>query len=192
MTQVDMNDATAADGTVIKGQCHCGNIAYELHWPEAGTTIPTRACGCSFCVKHGGNYTSHSDARLAAVVHDRGLLSKYRFGTETAEFYLCQRCGVVPFITSEIDGRLYYTGGKASKYRFGTETAEFYLCQRCGVVPFITSEIDGRLYAVVSVNSFEGIDPARFSTAAADFDGETTESRLERRKSKWIPSVTIA
>ena len=153
MTQVDMNDATAADGTVIKGQCHCGNIAYELHWPEAGTTIPTRACGCSFCVKHGGNYTSHSDARLAAVVHDRGLLSKYRFGTETAEFYLCQRCGVVPFITSEIDGRLY---------------------------------------AVVSVNSFEGIDPARFSTAAADFDGETTESRLERRKSKWIPSVTIA
>ena len=152
MTNADLNDVRDADGTVIKGQCHCGYITYELHWPDQAATIPTRACSCSFCTKHGGNYTSHGAARLAAVVRDLDLVSKYRFGTETADFYFC--------------------------------------C-RCGVVPFVTSEIDGGLYAVVNVNSFEGIDPARFSRAVTDFDGETTQSRLERRKRNWIPSVTI-
>ncbi len=78
-----------------------------------------------------------------------------------------------------------------SRYRFGTETAEFYLCSRCGVVPFVTSAIEGNLYAVVNVNSFEGIDPSRFSRAVTDFDGETTKSRLDRRQRNWIPSVTI-
>ncbi len=136
----------------IEGKCHCGNITYVLQWPGAGTNIPVRACSCTFCTKHGGVYTSHGDAVLAAVVHDEGLVSRYRFGTETAEFYLCSRCGVVPFVTSRIEDNLY---------------------------------------AVVNVNSFEGIDPSCFSRTVTDFDGETTESRLDRRKRNWIPSVTI-
>ncbi len=136
----------------IEGKCHCGAIAFVLQWPGEGSTIPVRACSCTFCTKHGGVYTSHRDAELAAVIHDRALVSRYRFGTETADFYLCSRCGVVPFVTSAIEGNLY---------------------------------------AVVNVNSFEGIDPSRFSRAVTDFDGETTESRLERRKRNWIPSVTV-
>ncbi len=79
----------------IEGKCHCGNITYVLHWPGAGTKIPVRACSCSFSTKHGGTYTSHRDAELAAVVHDEALVSQYRFGTKTAEFYLCSRCGVL-------------------------------------------------------------------------------------------------
>ena len=137
----------------IEGKCHCGNITYVLQWPGAGTNIPVRACSCTFCTKHGGVYTSHGDAVLAAVVHDESLVSRYRFGTKTAEFYLCSRCGVVPFVTSRIEDNLY---------------------------------------AVVNVNSFEGIDPSCFSRAITDFDGETTESRLDRRKRNWIPSVTFA
>ncbi len=62
---------------------------------------------------------------------------------------------------------------------------------RCGVVPFVTSMNEDNLYAVVNVNSFEGIDPSCFSRAVTHFDGETTESRLDRRKRNWIPSVTI-
>ena len=34
-------------------------------------------------------------------------ISKYAFGTRTATFHICTRCGVVPVVTSEIDGRLY-------------------------------------------------------------------------------------
>jgi len=41
------------------------------------------------------------------TIKDPALVSKYMFGTETAEFHICARCGVVPLVTSRIDGRLY-------------------------------------------------------------------------------------
>jgi hypothetical protein len=34
-------------------------------------------------------------------------LDKYAFGTRTAEFLVCGRCGIVPVVTSLIDGRLH-------------------------------------------------------------------------------------
>jgi hypothetical protein len=40
-------------------------------------------------------------------VKDRTRVSRYAFGTNTAEFHLCTACGVVPVVTSRIDGRLY-------------------------------------------------------------------------------------
>ena len=40
-------------------------------------------------------------------VKDRTRISKYVFGTKTAEFHVCTACGVVPVVTSRIDGRLY-------------------------------------------------------------------------------------
>lgn len=36
-----------------------------------------------------------------------GLVSKYAFGTETAAFHICTRCGIVPLVTSRIDDHLY-------------------------------------------------------------------------------------
>jgi hypothetical protein len=91
----------------IKGKCHCENISYVLEWPGEGPGITTRACSCAFCSKHGGNWTSHRDAELIADIRDASVVSKYRFGTKTADFYVCARCGVVPFVTSAIDDRLY-------------------------------------------------------------------------------------
>jgi len=44
---------------IIRGGCHCGNIAFELGWEPDPDEIPARACDCSFCVKHGGVWTSH-------------------------------------------------------------------------------------------------------------------------------------
>ena len=35
------------------------------------------------------------------------LVSKYAFGTETATFHVCSRCGAVPLVTSEIANHLY-------------------------------------------------------------------------------------
>lgn len=137
----------------IAGKCHCGNISYALDWPGDGGEIRTRACSCSFCTKHGGNWTSHRDAALVAEMRDASLVSKYRFGTATADFYVCARCGVAPFVTSAIEGGLY---------------------------------------AVVNVNTFEGVDPARLVRTATSFDGEGAGERLERRKRNWIQRVRIS
>jgi hypothetical protein len=91
----------------ISGKCHCGNIAFELQWDESPPKIPARACGCSFCVKHGGIWTSNPKSRLAVVIREPSLVSKYIFGSRTATFHVCARCGTVPLVTSEIANRLY-------------------------------------------------------------------------------------
>ncbi len=137
---------------LITGSCHCHNISIELEWPTDDGRLEVRACSCTFCRRHVGEYISHRDARLRATIADETALSKYRFGTGTAEFQVCARCGVVPFVTSEINGQVY---------------------------------------AVVNVNSFDDLGRFRLATTITDFDGETTESRLVRRRSTWIPEVVI-
>jgi hypothetical protein len=91
----------------IEGSCHCGNIRYALDWPGDAAEIGVRACDCTFCTKHGGNWISHRDAELVATIQDASHVSKYGFGTATAAFYVCSRCGVVPFVLSSIDGLPY-------------------------------------------------------------------------------------
>ncbi len=92
---------------LIEGQCHCGNIVLELEWAGEPPEIPARACGCSFCVKHGGVWTSNPTARLAVVIRNPALVSRYAFGTRTATFHVCSRCGAVPVVTSEVDSHVY-------------------------------------------------------------------------------------
>ena len=92
---------------LINGSCHCGNIIFSLEWQGEPSEIPARACGCSFCVKHGGVWTSNPSAALAVNVANAALVSKYSFGTKTATFHVCSRCGVVPLVTCELDAHLY-------------------------------------------------------------------------------------
>ena len=91
----------------MKGSCHCGNIRFELAWEPEPAEIRARACDCTFCTKHGGLWTSNPKGSLRIAVADPALVSKYSFGTNTATFHICARCGVVPVVTSEIDGRTY-------------------------------------------------------------------------------------
>ena len=92
---------------LISGRCHCGNISFALDWRPEPSEIPARACTCSFCAKHGGVWTSCPTGSLRVSVKDRARLSKYAFGTKTAEFHVCTACGVVPVVTSRIDGSVY-------------------------------------------------------------------------------------
>jgi len=92
---------------LIRGQCHCGNVGFVLDWQPEPDVIAARACGCTFCTRHGGVWTACPTGSLRIDVVDAAQLSKYAFGTHTAEFLVCARCGVVPVATSRIDGRLY-------------------------------------------------------------------------------------
>lgn len=136
----------------INGACHCGNIRFDLQWPASATEIKVRRCGCTFCRKHGGAWTSHRDAELAVSLGDESLVSRYRFGTETADFLVCSVCGVTPLVLSEIDGDIH---------------------------------------AVVSVNAFREVEGFTLSEKVMDFEGESTGSRLDRRKRYWISQVRI-
>lgn len=127
---------------LLRGQCHCGNIGFSLRWEPDPGEIPARACDCSFCTRHGGVWTSYPDGHLQVSVQDPALVSRYAFGTRTAEFHVCARCGVVPLVTSLIDGQLYAVINvhaleniapsrlKHSPASFGDEEADTRLARR--------------------------------------------------------------
>lgn len=140
---------------LIRGKCHCGNVAFALTWDPDPTEIPARACDCSFCTKHGGLWTSNPNGALRVAIEDLSRVSKYRFGTGTADFHVCSTCGVVPVATSTIGGRVYavvsvnvFQDVPASLVRrapasFGTETEVTRLARRqrnwIGKVEFVRS-----------------------------------------------------
>lgn len=92
---------------LIHGSCHCGNIKFRLDWQPDPSEIPARACSCSFCVKHGGVWTSCPTGTLDVEVHDSVRHGKYAFGTRSADFHVCTSCGAVPVVTSEIEAKTY-------------------------------------------------------------------------------------
>lgn len=91
----------------LHGTCHCGNITFVLTWEPDPIEIPARACDCSFCTRHGAAWTSKPDGSLAVAIREPSLVNHYAFGTSTADFHICARCGVVPLVTCRVEGKLY-------------------------------------------------------------------------------------
>ena len=92
---------------LIHGRCHCGNISFQLTWQPNPVEIPTNACGCSFCIKHGGVWTTNPHGALKVTTEDAALVSRYAFSTRTTKFHFCSRCDIVPVVASRIDDRIY-------------------------------------------------------------------------------------
>lgn len=86
------------------GSCHCGAIATHFESAKSIAELGARSCQCSFCRQHRASWTS--DPAGLVEIEARTPVSRYRFGTETADFLVCSRCGVVPAVVSEVDGRL--------------------------------------------------------------------------------------
>jgi len=78
---------------VYRGQCHCGAVGFEFRTSIATADWSVRACQCSFCLKHGGVYTSDPAGSVRFAHEDPSFLSRYRFGHKTADFVFCGRCG---------------------------------------------------------------------------------------------------
>lgn len=136
---------------LITGGCHCGSIRFEFRRCDPGTPIAVRACGCTLCQKHAAVWTSDPKGSFTLSVEDPQLINRYRFGTKTAEFHICQTCGVVPIT----------------------------------IWP-----AESKRYAVLNVHTFDDVDKKRFIERKTNFDGETTEERLARRKRSWTPEIT--
>lgn len=92
---------------LITGSCHCRNISFTFTCEPDPKNMPGRACTCSFCTKHGAVWTTLSSASLKVSVKEPAHLSRYAFNTNTAQFHICTLCGVVPLVTSNIEGHLY-------------------------------------------------------------------------------------
>ena len=74
-------------------------------------------------------------------------------------------------------------------YLFGTKTAMFSICSICGCIPLATSQIDGSTYGIINVNALDDIEPFGRHAQVMNYDDESFEERLSRRKEKWIGTV---
>jgi hypothetical protein len=124
-------------GDEHRGGCHCGNLRLTLRLAVAPSAAPLRACSCSFCRGHGTRTTSDPNGAVELRAADWSLVERYRFGTRTADYLVCRRCGVYVGAVCEtaagpravintncLDSRAAFTGVAAPSDRDGEATAD--------------------------------------------------------------------
>jgi hypothetical protein len=77
-----------------QGGCHCGNLRVRLRLATAPAETPLRSCACAFCRAHQTRTVSDPQGLFEVSAEDWSLVEPYRFGTRTADYLLCRRCGV--------------------------------------------------------------------------------------------------
>jgi hypothetical protein len=89
------------------GGCHCGNIHVLLRLSKLPEGTPVRTCTCSFCRSHNPRMISDPAGLLELSADDWSLVELYRFGTRTADFVICRRCGVFIAAISDLSTKPY-------------------------------------------------------------------------------------
>ena len=89
------------------GGCHCGNISVKFNTNISGSQLEPRACDCDFCRKHGASYISDCNGSLEAQIKDQNEIICYTQGSGTAQFIICQSCGVLAFVSYRCSKSIY-------------------------------------------------------------------------------------
>ena len=71
--------------------CHCGSVQFRV--TLAGGLASARRCTCSYCTMRGAVAVS---AALDGITFVSGAaaLTRYQFGTNTAQHFFCGTCGI--------------------------------------------------------------------------------------------------
>jgi hypothetical protein len=85
----------------FEGGCHCGALQFSFATALPVAEWSVRACQCGFCRAHGALTTSDPTGQLTFQVRHGEALQRYRFGLMTADFLVCNRCGV--YLGAQID-----------------------------------------------------------------------------------------
>jgi hypothetical protein len=77
------------------------------------------------------------------------------------------------------------------RYGFGLQTAEYLICKTCGVYMAAVTTAESEARGIAIVNCLD--EHRRFTSEpiAVDYDAESRDDRVERRRSRWTP-VTMA
>jgi hypothetical protein len=82
-------------------------------------------------------------------------------------------------------------GAALARYQFGTRTGTSLICSRCGMYAGVILEDGGKAWSAINVRGlaipgFEGR-----TAEPVDYEGETPEQRIARRKAKWTPTEIV-
>jgi hypothetical protein len=79
---------------LFEGSCHCGDVTVEFETETDPADIPLRECQCGFCRRHGAISATDPTGRIRYIEKKPGAMKRYRFGLKSADFILCDNCGV--------------------------------------------------------------------------------------------------
>jgi hypothetical protein len=77
-----------------QGGCHCNNLRLHMRLTKPPAENLVRSCACSFCRAHATRTVSDPDGQVVVQASDWSLVGRYQFGSRTADYVLCRRCGV--------------------------------------------------------------------------------------------------
>lgn len=86
---------------ILRGSCHCGQVEVVFETAMSVADLPLRACGCSFCRRHGTKAVADPKGSLTISAPPNGL-NRYRFGLRTADYLICRTCGA--YVAAVISG----------------------------------------------------------------------------------------
>ena len=124
------------------GGCHCRNLKVEFETQLSPDALPLRECGCTFCRRHGATAATDPEGRIKVSAIDPTQVSRYQFALRTADFLICQRCGVFVAAVCTIDGATFATlnvnvldersrlTGTPTRTDYTSETAEERIARR--------------------------------------------------------------
>jgi hypothetical protein len=79
----------------MQGNCYCGNITITANLTAPPESYEPRACDCDFCMKHGAAWLTDAQGTLEISVKDKSRVTKFRQGSESADFLSCAKCSVL-------------------------------------------------------------------------------------------------
>ncbi|MEE4187083.1 MAG: GFA family protein [Roseobacter sp.] len=72
-------------------RCHCGAVVVRAFLPEG--LLSARRCTCSFCRRRGAAAVTALTTQTE-VLQGADVLTRYAWGTGTAQHYFCSICGI--------------------------------------------------------------------------------------------------
>jgi len=120
-----------------EGACHCGAIAARFDTDIAPEAIEVRADQCGFCRRRGAKTVSDPAGSLRLSFRE-GAVTRYRFGTRSADFIVCRGCGTYVAAVIEGFGVLNVVGADIAEFArrearpvdYSGESAEVRLARR--------------------------------------------------------------
>jgi hypothetical protein len=81
-------------------------LRVSLRLAQAPAATPLRACACSFCRAHATRTVADPEGLFEVWADDWGMVERYRFGSRTADYLVCRRCGIYIGAVCETDAGL--------------------------------------------------------------------------------------
>ena len=89
-----MTTASAEEGTVYEGGCHCGAVRFRVR--VTGQRPEVYDCNCSICRKKGFLHLIVPPEQFT-LLRGEAALTTYTFNTAVAKHLFCRHCGIHAF-----------------------------------------------------------------------------------------------